>query len=45
VVLVAVKQLPATGLKQGIQVVDADVVAREVVQVGQPALLQIQQLW
>lgn len=29
--------------KQGIQVVDADVVAREVVQVGQPALLQIQQ--
>lgn len=29
--------------QQGIQVVDADVVAREVVQVGQPALLHIQQ--
>ncbi len=29
--------------EQGIQVVDADIVAREVVQIGQPALAQIQQ--
>lgn len=29
--------------QQGIQVVDADIVAREVVQIGQPALVQIQQ--
>ncbi|WOE30617.1 MULTISPECIES: dephospho-CoA kinase [unclassified Acinetobacter] len=30
---------------QNIQVVDADIVAREVVQAGQPALLQIQQVF
>lgn len=29
--------------EQGIHVVDADIVAREVVQIGQPALVQIQQ--